>query len=144
MRWLNTDPLFVPHLADILKITPTLSAVQISEFDHVSPIAGVLYDGYNGKSVHAHIWIAPGRLPSRVWWWAICDYAFKQLGVDNVIGTVPESNTEAARLDEKLGFRLVGRIEDYYPDGDAVLMYVCTHKTVFNYERFRPPMAVAA
>lgn len=143
MRWLNTDPQFLPHLAGILKVVPTEWAMHVSEFDHVTPIAGVLFDGYNERSVHAHIWIAPGRRPSRVWWWAVCDYAFNQMGVENVIGTVPESNVEAMKLDEKLGFRLNSRIEDYYPDGDAMLLYVCTRKTVFDFERFRPLAAAA-
>ena len=143
MRWLNTDPLFVPHLADALKIVPSKGACQIAEFDDGVPIAGVLWDGYNTQSIHAHIWISPFHRPSRLFYWAICDYAFNKLKVQNVVGTVPSSFQRACRLNHHLGFRDIGMIPDYYPSGDDMLLMICTPESVFDFERLRPKYAPA-
>jgi len=138
MRWLNSDPQFMCHLANLLEIAPTPNAVVIAEFDDVVPICGVVFDGYNGKSIHAHIWIAPGRRPSRMWWFAIYDYMFRQCEVTNVIGTVPSSNLAAKKLDEHLGFKLNSVIPNYYPNGDDMLLYICTAESAIDWQRFRP------
>lgn len=138
MRWLNCDPTNVMALAQILEVAPTQNAVHISEFDDFTPICGVLFDGYNGKSIHAHIWIAEGRKPSRAWWFAIYDYMFRQMKVLNVIGTVPSSNKRAQFLDEHLGFRLNSVIKNYYPNGDDMMLYICTAESAIDWQRFRP------
>lgn len=138
MRWINTDPSFVPHLARVIDLAPTPNAVQVSEFEDNRPLCGAVFDGYNGKSIHAHIWIAPGRRPSRKWWFAVYDYMFRQCGVTNVIGTVPSSNTAAQKLDEHLGFRLQAIIPNYYPNGDDMHLYLCTRETAIDWERLRP------
>jgi len=138
MRWINSDPAFVPYLAGVLEVSPTPNSVCVCEFDDAVPISGVLFDGYNGKSIHAHIWIAPGRKPSRLWWYAIYDYMFRQCKVANVIGTVPSSNKAARRLDEHLGFKLNSIIPNYYPNGDDMLLYICTAETAIDWQRFRP------
>jgi RimJ/RimL family protein N-acetyltransferase len=138
MRWLNADLNFLPYLAEALQITPTASACQLAEFDDEVPIAGVLFDGYIGRSIHAHIWINPAHRPSRLFYWAICDYAFNQLAVSNVVGTVPSSCERAVRLNRHLGFRSVGRIADYYPNSDDMIIMVCTSESVFDFGRLKP------
>lgn len=137
-RWINTDPLFIPYLAGMLEIAPTPHATVVAEFDGVVPICGALFDGYNGSSIHAHIWIAPGRKPSRAWWFSTYDYMFRQCGVKNVVGTVPASNEAAQKLDEHLGFELKCVIPNYYPNGDAMMLYVATPETAPNWQRFQP------
>ena len=138
MRWINVDPGFIPYLAGVLEISPTPGATCVCEFDDTVPIAGVLFDGYNGKSIHAHIWIAPGRKPGRLWWYAIYDYMFTRCKVANVIGTVPASNEAARKLDEHLGFELQCVIQNYYPNGDAMMVYVCTAESAIDWNRFLP------
>lgn len=138
MRWINCDPQFVPHLARVMGIVVTENAVCVAEFDDTTPICGAIFEGYNGRSIHAHIWIAPGRVPSRTWWWSCFDYMFRQCGVQTVIGTVPSSNTRAQKLDEKLGFRLNTVIPNYYPNGDDMMLYVCTPETAYDWDRFKP------
>lgn len=139
MTWLNSDPIFLPHLAEIIEVAPTPNAVHISEFKGTTPICGALFDGYNGKSIHAHIWIAPGGRPTRMFWYAVYDYMFEQCKVANVIGTVPSSNLRAIKLDEHLGFRLKTRIENYYPNGDDMLLYVCTPESALpSWKKMRP------
>lgn len=138
MRWLNTDPKFVSYVAEALKIVPTSTACQIAEFDNEIPIASVLFDGYNGQSIHAHIWISPLRSPSRLFYWAVCDYAFNKLHVQNVVGTVPRGFERAHRLNRHMGFRDVGLLANYYPDGDDMLLMICTPETVFDFGRLKP------
>lgn len=138
MRWINCDPKFVPYLASVIEVAPTPNSVQVSEFDDDVPICGVLFDGYNGQSIHSHIWIAPGRKPSRAWWFAVHDYMFRQCGVKNVIGTVPSSNIAARKLDEHLGYKLQAVIPNYYPNGDDMMLYLCTRETAINWERMKP------
>jgi hypothetical protein len=137
MRWLNADPLFVPHLANALEIVPTNTACQLSEFADEKPVAGVLWDGYNGQSIHAHLWIRGDMRPSRLFYWAICDYAFNQLKVQNVVGTVPSSNIRAYNLDKHMGFRDVARLPAYYPNGDDMIVMICTPESVFDFERLK-------
>lgn len=138
MRWLNTDIKFVPHLAEMLQVAPTPNATSVAEFDDTTPIAAALFDGYNGKSIHAHIWVSADRRPSRMFWFAVYDYMFRQCGVQNVIGTVPSSNKAAQKLDEHLGFRLTATVPNYYPNGDDMLLYVCTAETSPDWRRLRP------
>lgn len=138
MRWINCDPKFVPHLAKVMGLVVTPHAVCVAEFDGTVPICGALFDGYNGRSIHAHIWIAPGRRPSRTWFWSCFDYMFRQCDVQTVIGTVPSSNKRAQKLDEHLGFRLKATIPNYYPNGDDMLMYVCTPETAMYWGKFYP------
>ena len=137
-RWINCDPGFLPYLCQVLEIVATPNAVVVAEFDDTTPVAGVMFDGYNGKSVHAHIWIAPGRKPSRFWWFAIYDYMFRQIKVENVIGTVPSSNERARELDEHLGFKLNSVIPGYYPNGDDMMLYICTKESAINWQKFLP------
>lgn len=137
-RWINCDPGFIPHLAGMLEVAPTPNAVCVAEFDGEVPVCGALFDGYNGKSIHAHIWIAEGRKPSRFWWFAVYDYMLRQCGVETIIGTVPSSNTAAQKLDEHLGFRLNSVIPNYYPNGDDMMLYIATKETVPDWKRFLP------
>src|SRR3546814_20179558 len=58
-----------------------------------SPIAGVLYDGYNGAIIHAHIWVDAEKTPSREWYVAIFDYPFNQLMATKIIGQVDRKST---------------------------------------------------
>ena len=138
MRWINTDPAFVPYLAQVMDMVVTANCVCVSEFDDEKPIAGALFEGYNGKAIHSHIWIAPGRRPSRRFWWACFDYMFRQCGVETVIGTVPSSNMAARKLDEHLGYRLNSVVPNYYPNGDDMLLYVCTPATAMDWQRLAP------
>lgn len=138
MRWINTDRNFLPHLAQAMDLNPTPNAVCVAEFDDEVPVAGAIFDGYNGKSIHSHIWIAPGRKPSRKFWYICYDYMFRQCGVETVIGTVPSSNKAAQKLDEHLGYVLNSTIPNYYPNGDDMLLYVCTPQTAIDWQKFAP------
>lgn len=138
MRWINTDRSFLPHLAEVIGLNPTHNAVCVAEFDGTEPICGAIFDGYNGKAIHSHIWVAPGRRPGRNFWFACFDYMFKVCGVETVVGTVPSSNLAAQKLDEHLGYQLKATVPNYYPNGDDMLLYVCTPETAIDWRRLAP------
>jgi len=138
MRWINCDQRFMPHLAQVLGMCPTPHAISVAEFEDEKPICGAIYDGYNGRSIHSHLWIAPGRVPSRLFWFTTFDYMFRQCQIETGIGTVPSSNVRAQKLDEHLGYRLNTVIPNYYPNGDDMLLYTITRETAMDWERFKP------
>lgn len=137
-RWINTDPLFVPHAAKAVGIIASPAAVVIAEFDDHNPVAAVLFDGYNGSSVHGHLWIAPDRKAGRKFWWAMFDYCFEQLKVNNVIGTVPATNLAARKLNPRLGFREIAVIPNYYPNNEDMILYRMTPETIPDWRAWAP------
>jgi hypothetical protein len=137
-RWINSDIRNLPTLAGIMDIMPSEKAVCVLECEGTEVICGALFDGFNGQSIHGHIWIADGRQPSRLFWFAIYDYPFRHCGVTNLIGTVMSSNKKSQRLVEHLGFRLKAVISNYYPNGDDMWLYVCKVETAGRWERIRP------
>lgn len=144
-RWINTDQLFLPHVAKAMEVAVTNNAQVVAEFDYMEPIAAVIFDGYNGHSVNVHIWIHPERRPSRMFFYAVYHYCFEQLRCQTVIGTVPGKNRKAQKLDEHLGFRVKATVENYYPDGDSMLLYVATPDTIPDWRKWSPvQFAIAA
>ena len=137
-RWINTDQSFLPWVVQALDYVPTPNAKVVAEFDGVRPIAAVVFDSYNGHSVYVHIWIYQGRRPSRMFWYAVFHYCWHQLACKLAIGQVPSSNTKARSLDEHLGFRHKGTIENYYPNGDDMLLYVATPYTIPDWRKWKP------
>lgn len=88
-------------------------------------VAGVLYEGYNGRNVWMHVAAEPGgRWMTRSYLRTCFDYPFKQCALARVSGYVNASNTQARRLDEHLGFKEEARLKGAAPDGDDVLIYV--------------------
>lgn len=121
---------YMPILCRELEYAPTALAVCIvcADSNTLEPVAGVVYDCYNGETIHAHIWIAKGRKPSREWFCAIFDYPFNRCGVGKIIGQVRSSNSDARRLDEHFGFVQEAEVASYYPDGSSLLVYTLTRE----------------
>jgi hypothetical protein len=118
MIQISTDPIYIPLVCQELALPPTPSMQCIVCGDSRGLIAGALYEDYNTVSVSAHVWVAEGRVPSRAWYAAICDYPFNRLGVRKVVGRVVSENKNAMRLDEHLGFVHEATITDFSPFGD--------------------------
>ncbi len=122
MKMLDCTTLYLPYFCKMLDYAPTNMAQCIACIDgDGSPLAGVVYDGYNGKSISAHITVVDGRVPSRAWYGAIFDYPFNRLGVNKILGQVASHNSKARALDEHFGFVLEGVVKDYSNDGDLML-----------------------
>jgi len=90
-------------------------------------VAGVMYDRYTGRSIMATIAI-DNLLPSKEFWKVIFDYPFNQLAVEKILVTISSGNKQSIRLAWKLGFRLVGVIDDIYDDGDMLIGVLYKHE----------------
>lgn len=88
-------------------------------------VAGVLYEGFNGRNVWMHVAGEPGgRWMTKSLLRTAFDYPFNQMGVERISGYVNASNHAARRLDEHLGFREEATLHGAAPDGGDVLIYV--------------------
>ena len=83
-------------------------------------VAGVIYEGWTGRSMMVHVAVEGLMTPSYLA--AIFHYPFVHVGANMLIAPVSEGNTKSINFVRKLGFRLEGRIPDAYPDG-ALLIY---------------------
>jgi RimJ/RimL family protein N-acetyltransferase len=87
-------------------------------------IAGVLYEGYTGVAVWAHVAAIPGaRWLNRDFLRYSLEYAYTEMGCKHIFGWVEAGNIQARRFDEHLGFRPVAQIEGAGKDGGAVVIY---------------------
>lgn len=92
-------------------------------------IAGVLYDYYNGASINMHVAAKPGkRWLNRKFLHFCFWYPFEQLKVKRITGLVPESNMDARKFDENLGFELEATLQDAAPDGDVFVYRMFRHQ----------------
>jgi len=121
----HCSTMHLPFLGHMLQYQYSPKAVCICcvEAETGKPLAGVIYDAYNGAIVMAHIWVEDLFTPSRDWIAAIFDYPFNQLGVKKIIGQVNSSNAEAIKLDEHFGFELECEVKEFYETGASLLVY---------------------
>jgi RimJ/RimL family protein N-acetyltransferase len=88
-------------------------------------VAGVAFDGFNGRNLWMHVAADPGgRWLTRGYLDACFRYAFVVCGVDRVSGYVDASNEAARRFDEHLGFKEEARLKGAAQDGGDVILYV--------------------
>ncbi|MFG0786186.1 MULTISPECIES: GNAT family N-acetyltransferase [Delftia] len=92
-------------------------------------VAGVLYEGFNGRNLWMHVAAEPGaRWLVRDYLRACFAYPFLVCGVERVSGYVNESNALARRFNQHLGFREEARLHGAAPDGGDVLIFVMWKK----------------
>jgi|SoiMethySBSTD1v2_1073268.scaffolds.fasta_scaffold02761_35 hypothetical protein len=136
-RWISTHDELIPLYTELTDYVPHLPDPRvIFEFEDGIPIAAAAYDDYTVVSINFHIWIAKGRRPSRVWWWAVHDYPFNQLGVKQGFGMARETNRNVIRAAETGGWELIARLPDHYRDGDT-LIFRLTPETAKHWQRYR-------
>lgn len=123
MKTIDCTTHALPLICKIIGYNPSTHAQVIACMEDGVYIAGVVYDGYNGGSIGAHIWVDVDKRPSKEWFAAIFDYPFNVLRVNKIVGQVKGSNDEARKLDEHFGFVLEGTITKFYDDEDSLLIY---------------------
>jgi RimJ/RimL family protein N-acetyltransferase len=96
---------------------PCISRVEGGEL-----YGGVTYQGYTGASIQMHMAGFAPKWANRDFMWVVFDYPFNQLNCRKVFGQVPETNTKALEIDLKLGFKIVAKIEDVFPDGACYVL----------------------
>lgn len=125
---ISCSPMYLPIICQRLDYCPTPKAQCIMCVEPASgvPLAGVVYDAYNGQIVMAHIWIEDGFMPSKEWFCAIFDYPFNKMGAGKIIGQVNSFNAQARKLDEHFGFTLECQIDNFYINGGSLMIYTMT------------------
>jgi len=85
-------------------------------------LGGVIFQGYTVASIQMHMAGFVDNWGTRDMVWCAFDYAFNQLGCRKVFGQVPEYNTKALEIDLKLGFKIVAKIDDVFPEGACLVL----------------------
>lgn len=81
-------------------------------------LVGVVgYNGYNGASCQMHMAGDGPRWVTRELIKVAFHVPFVQWGLKVVFALVPDGNKEALKIDLKLGFKEVAKIDDAHPDG---------------------------
>lgn len=99
-----------------------LSDICIARVENDLLLGGVIYQNYTGHSIGIHVagfvhdWINRDML------WVAFDYPFNQLGCKKLFGQVPETNSKALEFDLKLGFKIITKIDDVFPDGALIVL----------------------
>lgn len=88
-------------------------------------VAGVAYEGFNGRNIWMHVAALPGaRWLTRNYLRACFAYPFLVCDVQRVSGYVNEGNALARRFNEHLGFTEETRLCQAAPDGLDVIIFV--------------------
>lgn|SRR3982751_3939862 len=83
---------------------------------------GLIYQGYTGASIRAHIAGFRPRWIDKDMLWMIFHYPFEQLGVGKIFGHVHSTNLKALDFNRRLGFIEEARIAGVYRDADLVIL----------------------
>ena len=88
-------------------------------------VAAAIYEGFNGQNIWVHLAGLPGcRWMTRDFLKAGFRYPNLVCNVQRLSGYVNESNTDARRLNEHLGYQEEVRLVGAAPDGGDVILYV--------------------
>lgn len=88
-------------------------------------VAAVVYEGFNGRNMWAHIAGLPGSLwMTRTFLRLMFAYPFLGCGVERVSCYVEDGNVDSRRLAEHFGFTAEARLRGAAADGGDVLIYV--------------------
>lgn len=122
---ISSASIYLQFMCQKLNYCPTANAQTIVcvDADSGRPLAGVIYDAYNGATIMAHIWIEEGERPGKEWFAAIFDYPFNRLGVFKIVGQVNSANSDAIQLDTHFGFELECKVQGFYEGGGDLLVY---------------------
>jgi hypothetical protein len=106
-----------------VRILPN-TATFIAFRDASGMLGGWMFERYTGPGGSIYIHWAANR--KKRWMTrhglGLCGaYVFGQLGCTQVLGEAPATDTYVCKLNEKVGFREIARIDGYFPDGAMVL-----------------------
>ena len=119
----NDPELLRPFAEQLLDTTFSPWATFIGRLDDDGTIRGVVaYDVMTKYDIQMH-WIGTDkRWITKALCQAAFDYPFRQLGLSRVTGIVDERLTDVIKLNERLGFKVEGRIRRGLGDRDSILM----------------------
>lgn len=85
-------------------------------------MGGVMYTDFNHASIQLHIAAFQPNWVNREMLWVCFNYPFCKLGVNKLIGLVPENNKAAIVFDLHLGFVVEHTVRDVFPGGEGMVV----------------------
>ena len=85
--------------------------------------AVVALSGFNGHNITVAQAI-DGRYVPPFFFWAVCDYVFKELNCGRMTAVVNEKNERALKVNSKLGFEQEARLSKASETGDDMIVMV--------------------
>jgi hypothetical protein len=119
-------PRIVKWVSDQCRADPRAACAAIGWLRDDYLTCGVFYEDFTGASITATIAVAPAAVMPKDFLWAIFDYPFNQLKCDKMVALVADNNWKSKNLVEKMGFTEEARISNYYPAGEAMIIYTMT------------------
>lgn len=83
-------------------------------------IAGVVIHQINGANAFCHIAIDKPTKTLYQLFNVVCDYCFRQLGLNRITGLVPSNEEDIIKFDMRLGFSIEFIMRDAAPGADLV------------------------
>lgn len=80
-----------------------------------------VFDNYTGPNINISVAATPGGI-TRQALRTVCTYAFEQNKCRRITSLVAHDNAASLSLTRRLGMIEEGRLLDYFPDADAVIM----------------------
>lgn len=90
-------------------------------------VVGVMYDGFTGSNISMHFRCDDPAATTRFFYRIAFDYPFNVCHVKRITGLVNTNNLKAQAINEKLGFTREAVLENYFPDGDAIIYRMYRH-----------------
>lgn len=91
-------------------------------------VAGVVVHQINGANAFCHIAVKkPTKLLYQLFA-VVCDYSFRQLGLNRLTGLVPSNEERIVRFDMRLGFEIEFIMKDAAVGADLVGLVMWAHK----------------
>ncbi len=136
IRFRDSNAAMAVARASKVELSPL--ALCISQHDADGSLeGGALFEGYNGATVYTHVaGFTPGWCkPS--WLYAVSDFCFNHLKVNQVLGVVGVNNKAAVDFDLKFGYEIVVTLPGYFPGEDAHLMRLTRDRCRFLGDAYR-------
>ena len=128
MRYDTTqNPLYKQWAADKVGVTDFGPCATLAFFsDDLELQAVVVYSQVGEKNCEINIASQSAKWCSKLVLKISFAVPFIQYGLNRLTATIRESNTKSIALVERLGFRRVGELEQFYESGESAILYGLT------------------
>lgn len=107
----------IEDVSKIINYRPSGGARAVATYEN-GLRAMVIFDRWSYNGAEAHIYAAkPGALFNRKFLREAFRYVFEQCDRQVLVAVTPGDSEESLRVSKALGFREIGRIEDYWRPG---------------------------
>lgn len=91
-------------------------------------VAGIVVHQINGANAFCHIAIDKPNKTLFSLFFVVCDYCFRQMGLNRLTGLVPTNEPHIIAFDKKLGFEEEFVMKDAAPEADLMVLVMTADK----------------